>query len=126
MDFFSFSVFVKYEQIAAFNSELTEKDTVLAVLPFFHIYGMVVIMGFALFKGMTIVVMPKFEPTRFLELIQQEQVTMANLVPPIILFLAKHPLVDKYNLKSLRRISKFTIVDFFEQTYFSLLRKSFI
>ena len=49
--------------------------------------------------------MSRFEPEKFLETIQQHKVTILNLVPPIVLFLAKHPLVEKYNLKSLRVIT---------------------
>src|SRR4029077_4733892 len=37
---------------------LTERDTVIGVLPFFHIYGMVVIMNLSLHVGATVVTMP--------------------------------------------------------------------
>lgn len=45
-------------------------------------------------KGVTIVVMPKFDPQKFLELVQQHKISVCHLVPPIILFLAKHPMVS--------------------------------
>lgn len=80
---------------------VAEDDTVIAVLPFYHIYGMVVIMNYTLAKGATIVTMPKFDIEEFLALIQKYKVTRVNLVPPIILGLAKHPAVDKYDLSSL-------------------------
>ena len=84
---------------------VTEDDTVIAVLPFFHIYGMVVIMNYTLAKGATIVTMPRFDMEQFLGLIQKYRVTRANLVPPIILGLAKHPIVDNYDLSSLELIT---------------------
>lgn len=80
---------------------VNETDTVIGVLPFFHIYGMVVIMNMSLERGATIVTVPRFDPVQFLELIQKHKITRMNLVPPILVFLAKHPVVDKYDLSSL-------------------------
>lgn len=84
--------------------KVTEKDTVIGILPFFHIYGMVVIMNYAFFVGATVVTMPRFDMEQFLQLIQKYRITFAHLVPPIILGLAKHPLVDQYDVSSLRGI----------------------
>lgn len=81
-----------------------EEDTLIAVLPFFHIYGMNVLLNFGLYKGTTIVVLPRFELEQFLETMQRYQITRAHLVPPIILALAKHPLVDRYDLSNLKLI----------------------
>ena len=80
---------------------LTEKEVLIGILPFYHIYGMVVIMSGALRAGATIVTMPRFDLEEFLGLLQKHGVTMAYLVPPIVLALAKHPLVDKYDLSKL-------------------------
>ena len=44
---------------------------VMAVLPFFHIYGMVVIMSCGLARGATIVTMPRFDLEEFLALVQK-------------------------------------------------------
>ncbi|MGH9175127.1 MAG: AMP-binding protein, partial [Vicinamibacterales bacterium] len=79
-------------------------DVVIAVLPFFHIYGMSVIMNAGLTRGGVIVTMPRFDLAQFLQLIQDHRVTRAFLVPPIVLALAKHPLVDEYDLSSLEVI----------------------
>lgn len=80
---------------------LNEDDVLIGILPFFHIYGMEVIMNNGLANGATIVTMPKFDLEQFLSLVQDRKVTRAYLVPPIILALAKHPLVDNYDLSSL-------------------------
>jgi acyl-CoA synthetase (AMP-forming)/AMP-acid ligase II len=80
---------------------MNESDTIMGILPFFHIYGMVVIMNMSLAQGATIVTMPRFELEQFLELVQKHKVTRVNLVPPILVGLAKHPIVDKYDLSSL-------------------------
>ena len=54
-----------------------EKDVVIAVLPFFHIYGMVVIMMLGLAGGGTIVSMPRFDMAEFLGLVQKHKATVA-------------------------------------------------
>ena len=79
-------------------------DVVLAVLPFFHIYGMVVVMSGALKAGATVVTMPRFDLEEFLGAIQQYRATSLYLVPPILLGLAKHPAVDGYDLSSVNWI----------------------
>jgi acyl-CoA synthetase (AMP-forming)/AMP-acid ligase II len=76
----------------------------MGVLPFFHIYGQTVIMNMGLHLGATIVTMPRFDLEQFLGLIQEYRLTFAHLVPPIVLALAKHPLVDQYDLSSLHTI----------------------
>ncbi|MDQ4027512.1 MAG: 4-coumarate--CoA ligase family protein [Actinomycetota bacterium] len=84
--------------------KITEDDVLIGVLPFFHIYGMTVVMNVAVRKGATIVTMPRFDLEEFLRILQDENVTRAYLVPPIILALAKHPIVDKYDLSNLGMI----------------------
>jgi len=76
-------------------------DVVIGVLPFFHIYGMTVIMNMGIYNGITTVTMPRFDLEQFLTTIQEHKVTRAYVVPPIALALAKHPLVDKYDVSSL-------------------------
>jgi acyl-CoA synthetase (AMP-forming)/AMP-acid ligase II len=81
-----------------------EDDVFIGVLPFFHIYGMQVILNLGLERGATIALMPRFDLEGFLGAIQEHKVTRAYVVPPIALGLAKHPLVDKYDLSSLELI----------------------
>jgi acyl-CoA synthetase (AMP-forming)/AMP-acid ligase II len=83
---------------------VTSADTVMGVLPFFHIYGMTVILNMSLAQGATVVTMPRFDLEMFLGLIQQYKITRINLVPPILLALAKHPLVAQYDLSSLKEL----------------------
>lgn len=81
--------------------QLDEDDVIIGILPFYHIYGMVIIMSISLHLGAKIVSMPRFDLAQFLELMEKHKVTAAYLVPPIILALAKHPIVDNYDLSSL-------------------------
>jgi acyl-CoA synthetase (AMP-forming)/AMP-acid ligase II len=79
-------------------------DTLLCVLPLFHIYGLVVVLNMGLHLGSTIVIMPRFDLEQFLEAIQKYHVTLSHIVPPIVLKLAKDPTIDDYDLSSLRMI----------------------
>ncbi|MFD6451793.1 AMP-binding protein [Nocardia sp. NPDC060220] len=81
---------------------MTPDDVVIAVLPFFHIYGMTVLLNAALCNRAQLVVMPRFDLVEFLENIQEYKVTNAYIAPPVAVALAKHPIVDDYDLSSLR------------------------
>lgn len=50
------------------------------------------------------IVLPKFEEKLFLSTIQKYKVSFMTIVPPIVLFLSKHPSVDFYDLSSLKEI----------------------
>jgi acyl-CoA synthetase (AMP-forming)/AMP-acid ligase II len=80
----------------------TDKDTLLAFLPYFHIYGIVMFLSYGLQQGATIVNMARFDLEQFLELVQRYGVTYLHLVPPIVIALSKHPIVDKYDLSKAR------------------------
>ena len=84
--------------------QITEEDVLIGILPFYHIYGMVVLMCAALHNGASVVTMPRFDLEEFLGLIQTYRITTAYLVPPIVLALAKHPAVDQYDLSSVNNI----------------------
>src|SRR5207247_1188208 len=79
-------------------------DTLLCVLPLFHIYGLVVVLNMGLHLGATIVMMPRFDLEQFLGLIQKYRVTLSHIVPPIVLKLARDPLIDNFDLSSLKTI----------------------
>jgi 4-coumarate--CoA ligase len=84
--------------------EMAEDDAFVAVLPFFHIYGMQVLMNTGLRAGATIVTMPRFDLEQFLSLHQEHGLTRAFVAPPMVVALAKHPVVDNYDLSALRWI----------------------
>jgi acyl-CoA synthetase (AMP-forming)/AMP-acid ligase II len=84
---------------------VTEDDTLIGVLPFFHIYGLNVVMNAVLRNGATVVTMPRFDLEGYLKLVEAHRATKAHLVPPIVLALAKSPLVDRYDLSSLQLVN---------------------
>ncbi len=81
-----------------------DDEVALAALPFFHIYGMQVLMNGLLANGVTVVTMPRFDMVEALTAIQDLKVTRFFAVPPIILGLAKAPIVDEFDLSSLRQV----------------------
>jgi acyl-CoA synthetase (AMP-forming)/AMP-acid ligase II len=82
--------------------EHSDDESFVAVLPFFHIYGMQVLMNLGLWGGARIVTMPRFDLEQFLSYHQEHKLTRAFVAPPMVVALAKHPLVDKYDLSSLK------------------------
>ncbi|MFI2607637.1 4-coumarate--CoA ligase family protein [Kitasatospora sp. NPDC018619] len=77
-----------------------EGERVLAVLPFFHIYGLAALLNQPLRCGATVVVLPRFDLEQFCRTIQEYRVQALVVAPPIALALARHPVVDRYDLSS--------------------------
>ena len=92
-------------QIAESESKFWKPDDVIiSPLPMFHIYAYTVLMLQTAMTGNTFVTMSRFDLEQFCELVQEYKCRRAYLVPPICLGLAKHPVVDKYDMKSLEMI----------------------
>ncbi|MFJ9518679.1 AMP-binding protein [Kitasatospora sp. NPDC101801] len=79
-------------------------ERILAVLPFFHIYGLTALLNHPLRSGSTVVVLPRFDLEQFLRTIQDQRIEGVFVAPPIVLALAKHPLVEQYDLSSVRYV----------------------
>ena len=84
--------------------QIEPDERLVAVLPFFHIYGMQVLMNCMLRAGATVVTLPRFELEQFLRVHQDYRITRSFVAPPIVLALAKHPLVDSFDLSRLTQI----------------------
>lgn len=85
-------------------AQISGDEKFIAVLPFFHIYGMTVLMNCGLRVGATIITMPRFDLEQFLSLHQEHGITRSFVAPPIVVALAKHPMVDQYDLSSLQQV----------------------
>ena len=79
-------------------------ETTAAFLPFFHIYGMTVLMNLHLAGGGALVTLPRFDLPLFLQISQDHKAQRMWVVPPVALALAKHPLVADYDLSSLEQV----------------------
>ena len=80
-------------------------DRIMGFLPFFHIYGLTCLLHQCIVVGWTLVVLPKFDIDTFCRVIQDYRITFAYIVPPVVLQLAKHQAVSKYDLSSLRMMN---------------------
>lgn len=86
------------------NIYLRRDDVLLCVLPLFHIFSLNSVLLCGLRTGAAIYIMPKFEINVMLEGIEKHRITFAVVVPPLVLAMAKSPVVDKYDLGSIRVI----------------------
>ena len=76
----------------------------VAVLPFFHIYGMTSLLNQGIDRRATVVTLPRFDLAEFLRVIAEYRVQRVLAVPPILVALAKHPIVDSYDLSSVELV----------------------
>jgi len=94
---------VNTDQVIA-ASDVRAGEVAAAFLPFFHIYGMNVLMNVHLAGGGALVTMPRFDLELFLQISQDHKARRMWIVPPVALALAKHPAVDNYDLSSVEQI----------------------
>ncbi len=83
---------------------MEEKSVSLAFLPFYHIYGLMILLSGTLGIGSTCLVMPRFDPDLTLDFIEKYKVTDFFVVPPALLALSHHPKLDDHDVSSLRFI----------------------
>jgi acyl-CoA synthetase (AMP-forming)/AMP-acid ligase II len=91
-------------EAATWNGGVQREDVAAAVIPFFHIYGLSVILCNGLLRGATIVCLPRFEIESYLAALETYRVTFLYVVPPIVLQLAKHPSVERYDVSRVRML----------------------
>ncbi len=84
--------------------DVAPDDVVIGIMPFFHSYGMTVLLNAVLRARARVVMMPSFDLEEFLANIANHKVTVAYIAPPVAVALAKHPLVNAYDVSSLRAV----------------------
>ena len=78
------------------------RERLVAILPFFHVFGMTVCMNFSLYGGCTTIVVPRFDADEFLKLLHKSKPTLFPGVPTIYVALLNHPKVKDHDLSSIR------------------------
>ena len=91
------------EQLNALH-RVEADDRVIAILPFFHIFGLTALVNSALLRGATVYVHTRFDVDAFLAGLERDRITHAYVAPPVMLALAKHPAVGALDLSHLRRV----------------------
>lgn len=84
------------------GAPLGDGEKVLAVPPFHHAFGLIMGMNSSLLQGATVVTMPRFHPEEYLKAIERHGITRLYIVPTIAVLLAKSPMVDAYDLSTVR------------------------
>ncbi len=85
-----------------FAGAVPGEERMLAVLPFFHVFAMTVIMNLGIRYGAEIIMLPRFEATAVLKLIDRKKPTLFPAVPTVYSALVGHPRLRRYDLSSLR------------------------
>ncbi|XP_071538541.1 probable 4-coumarate--CoA ligase 3 [Panulirus ornatus] len=80
------------------KAEGEHQDVLMGLLPFFHIYGMMVIMSSGLANGAKIVTLPKFDPKSYVNVMKNHKISSLHLVPPLLKFTAMSPMVTPADL----------------------------
>jgi acyl-CoA synthetase (AMP-forming)/AMP-acid ligase II len=91
-------------QVDGVGHYIDGEDTTVAFLPFFHIYGLTILVFMSLWAGATVVVMPKFELAAYLELVERHRATLLHVVPPVVVAFAKHPLLAGRDFSFVRKL----------------------
>ena len=90
--------------VAPEGDYMSDNTTIISPLPLFHIYGFTAGMLHSSWMANKLVTMSAFDLVKFCELVQEHKPERAHLVPPIILGLAKHPIIDNFDFKSLKMV----------------------
>ena len=77
------------------------QERILAVLPYFHVFGMTAGMHWPLNLGGAIILLPRFDATQVLKTIHRQRPTVFPAVPTIFISLLHHPDLPRYDLTSL-------------------------
>ncbi|XP_017785921.1 PREDICTED: 4-coumarate--CoA ligase 1-like [Nicrophorus vespilloides] len=94
-----------YYAIESFKNQfvLYRENTKISVLPYCHIFGLMHVFG-TLIQHSKLVILSKFKPDLFCEIIQEHNIVALEIIPTIATFLARSPIIDKYNLTSIKNI----------------------
>ncbi|CAD6568994.1 MAG: hypothetical protein CYPHOPRED_003016 [Cyphobasidiales sp. Tagirdzhanova-0007] len=84
------------------NHFLTADEVFIGLPPFFHIFGLSNVLLISVATGGTTVCLSKFDPVTYLKVVQTYKATHLHISPPLAVLLAKSPIVDQFNLSSVK------------------------
>ncbi|PSK42413.1 4-coumarate--CoA ligase-like 7 [Elsinoe australis] len=95
----------KYRQTLVEPGNNSYQETCLGLLPFSHIYGLIVVCHVSAYRGDGVIVLPKFEMSSFLQSIQKFRIATLYLVPPIIINMVNNKkTLQNYDLSAVKTI----------------------
>ncbi|MCY8317406.1 AMP-binding protein [Bacillus vallismortis] len=77
-------------------------EKVLAIVPFFHVYGLTAVMNYSIKQGFEMILLPKFDPLETLKIIDKQKPTLFPGAPTIYIGLLHHPELQHYDLSSIK------------------------
>jgi long-chain acyl-CoA synthetase len=81
---------------------IRDDDVVVVVLPLFHVFGLSSQLNVCVRFGATMSLVPRFDATKVLEVIQRDRVTVFEGVPTMYIALLQHPAIADYDVSTLR------------------------
>jgi long-chain acyl-CoA synthetase len=78
------------------------EETVLGILPFFHVYGMTTVLVLSVMLANKMILLPKFDIETALKTIDKQKPTIFPGAPTIYIGLLNHPDISKYDLSSIK------------------------
>lgn len=81
------------------------QEVIPALLPFYHIYGLLSLAIGSLHQGSKVVTVPKFEPAHFISTVAEYKATMLYLVPPLIQLMGSSPDIKSSHFESVNTIN---------------------
>jgi 4-coumarate--CoA ligase len=97
-----FNMVANLSQIYAYVDDIDDKAIFIGVWPIFHIYGLSIIVHFAIIKGASVVMIPDFRLPQFCKIIQDHKVSVLTIAPPMVSSLLRDPNTKQYDLSSLQ------------------------
>ncbi|PWA00697.1 hypothetical protein BB558_003248 [Smittium angustum] len=91
-----------FAKLNGWHDDMSIPHRYFGVLPWYHLYGLMICLFTGLANGVGIVSYPKFEMKSFLQIVQKQKITVAHLVPPILINLVNDPIVDEYDITSIK------------------------
>ncbi|MDX8360284.1 AMP-binding protein [Cytobacillus sp. IB215316] len=76
-------------------------ESVLGLLPFFHVYGMTTVMNYSIMYAAKMILLPKFDAQDTLKAIDKHKPTIFPGAPTIYIALLNHPKINEYDLSSI-------------------------
>ncbi|MFH0346956.1 long-chain-fatty-acid--CoA ligase LcfA [Bacillus vallismortis] len=97
------NILANTEMCAAWMYDVKEgAEKVLAIVPFFHVYGLTAVMNYSMKQGFEMILLPKFDPLETLKTIDKQKPTLFPGAPTIYIGLLHHPELQQYDLSSIK------------------------
>ena len=97
------NIYINARQLSDwFPSREIGKETLLCVLPLFHVFAMTAIMHWALMNGGSMILLPRFDLEQLLKVINQKKPSVFHAVPTLYAAIANHPKIADFDLTSIK------------------------